>query len=105
MARGNTYTCLCCGKEYEFCPKCAFTAPAYDAENFCSAEHSEIFAILSKNGCGLASVEDTLAALKNYNTVNLSKDIAAHIDLLQPKKVEVEVKEGETKKNSFRTQE
>ncbi len=104
MARGNMYTCLCCGKEYEFCPKCAFTAPVYDAESFCSAEHSEIFAILSKNGCGIASAEETLTALAKYDTTNLSKDITAHINSLQPKKVEVETKEVETKK-SFRTQE
>lgn len=101
MARGNTYTCLCCGKEYEFCPKCAFTAPAYDAENFCSVEHSEIFAILSKNGCGLASADKTIVALKDYNTANLAKDIMAHINSLQPKRVEVVSKEVETtfKKN------
>ena len=104
MARGNIYTCSCCGKKYEFCPKCAFTAPTYDAETFCSAEHADIFAILSKNGCGIASAEETVAALAKYDTTNLSKDVATHINSLQPKKAEVEVKEVETKK-SFRTQE
>lgn len=104
MARGNTYTCLCCGKEYEFCPKCTIAKPAYDAENFCSAEHSKIFAILSKNGCGLASADETLAALKGLNTTNLSESVEAHIKSLQPK-VEVKKEVETTKKNSFRTHE
>lgn len=82
MARGNTYHCLCCGEEYNFCPKCAITKPAYDAENFCSKAHSEIFAILSKHGCGLATAEDTLNALKDYDLTNLSESIEKHIEQL-----------------------
>lgn len=105
MARGNTYTCLCCGKTFEFCPKCSFTEPTYEAENFCSEEHNAIFAALSKHGCGLASAEETLEALKAYNTKDLAKEVMAHINSLQPKKAEVEREVVETRKNSFRTQE
>lgn len=105
MARGNTYTCLCCGKTFEFCPKCSFTEPTYEAENFCSEEHNKIFATLSKHGCGLVSAEATLAALKDYDTANVTESIRAHINSLQPKKVEVDKEVVETKKNSFRTQE
>lgn len=86
MARGNKYTCLACGKEYEYCPKCALTKPNYDAENFCSKEHEEIFAILSKHGCGLATAEDTLAALKDYDTTGLTKSIEKHMNSLKPVK-------------------
>lgn len=111
MAIGNKYICATCGTEYEYCPKCAFTKPSYDAERYCSAAHEDIFKILSKNGCGLATAEETLKALEGYDTNNLKKSIKKHIDSLQPKKVEVEenaeakaeVKEYETsKKSSFR---
>lgn len=105
MARGNTYTCLCCGNTFTFCPKCSFTEPTYDAENFCSEEHNKIFAVLSKHGCGLASAEETLEALKGYDTTNVTESIRAHINSLQPKKVEVEKEAVETRKPSFRTQE
>ena len=93
MARGNTYKCMCCGKEYNFCPKCVITKPSYDAENFCSKAHSEIFAILSKHGCGLANAKDTLKALEKYDLTNLSESIEKHIEQLV---VEVELKEVET---------
>ena len=116
MARGNTYTCATCGKTYDFCLKCQVTKPTYDAERYCTAEHADIFAILSKNGCHLATAEETLAALKGYDTTNVTESIKAHIDSLQPKKVEVEDKaetkveaekavETTPKKFSFRTQE
>ena len=116
MARGNTYKCATCGREYVYCPKCAITEPSYDAERYCCHEHADIFAILSKHGCHLATAEETLAALKNYDTTGVTEDIQAHIDSLQPKKAEVEVKVDETKveskkavetnkKFSFRTQE
>ena len=116
MARGNTYTCATCGKEYEYCPKCAVSKPSYDAERYCCKNHADIFAILSKHGCHLATTEETLAALKDYDTTGLTESIQAHIDSLQPKKAEVEVKVDETKveskkavetnkKFSFRTQE
>ena len=116
MARGNTYTCATCGKEYEYCPKCQITKPSYDAERYCCKNHADIFAILSKHGCHLATAEETLAALKDYDTTGLTESIQAHIDSLQPKKAEVEVKVDETKveskkavetnkKSLFRTQE
>ena len=104
MARGNTYVCATCGKIYDYCPKCAITKPNFDAERYCTAAHADIFVILSKNGCRLASAEETLTALAKYDTTNLKGDIAKHIDSLQPKKVEAEVKEVETRK-SFRTHE
>ena len=110
MARGNQYKCLTCGTEYEYCVKCMLTKPAYDVENFCSQAHEDIFKILSKHGCNLATAEETLKALEGYDTNNLKKSIKKHIDSLQPKKVEVEekteakaeVKEYEAKKSSFR---
>ena len=125
MARGNTYTCATCGKEYEYCPKCAVSKPSYDAERYCCKNHADIFAILSKHGCHLVTAEETLAALKDYDTTGLTESIQAHIDSLQPKKAEVEVTEEKSevkvdetaveskvdkavetnKKFSFRTQE
>lgn len=84
MARGNTYKCLCCGKEYEYCPKCAVVKPTYDIENFCCKAHEQIFKILSKHGCGNATAEETLDALKPYDTANLKESVQAHIESLQP---------------------
>ena len=95
MAKGNTYHCLCCGKEYTYCPKCAIIKPAYDAENFCSKAHSEIFSILSKHGCGLATAEDTLTALSNYDLNGLSESIENHIKSLKPVKTVKASKEVE----------
>ena len=86
MARGNTYTCVVCQKEHVFCPKCQIVLPTYDYERYCSQEHSDIFAILSKHGCNLATAEETLDALKGYDTTGLSENIQAHIKSLTPKK-------------------
>ena len=82
MARGNKYICATCGLEYEYCPKCELQRRPYDAENFCSKQHAEIFNILSKHGCNLATNIETLEALENYDTSNLSDRIMAHIDSL-----------------------
>lgn len=86
MARGNTYTCTTCGTTYNYCPKCAITKPNYDAERYCSKAHADIFTILSKHGCGLATAEETLEGLKDYNTTGLSENIQAHINSLVPNK-------------------
>ena len=83
MAKGNTYRCLACGAEYKYCPKCSFTKPTYDMEVFCSKKHAKIFEILSKHGCGLATAEDTLDALKPYDISGLSESIQAHMNTLQ----------------------
>lgn len=83
MARGNTYTCVVCGKKHQFCPKCQITKPSYDYERYCSQEHSNIFAILSKHGCGIATAEETLEALESYNTTGLTEDVAKHIESLK----------------------
>lgn len=82
MARGNTYTCVVCGKEHQFCPKCQIVLPNYDYERYCSKAHADIFAILSKNGCGIATAEETLEALASYDTTNLTEGIAKHIESL-----------------------
>ena len=106
MARGNKYTCATCGEEFVYCPKCALTEPLFDAERYCTAAHADIFHILSKHGCNLATAEETLEALADYDTTNVSESIRAHIDSLQPKKaVEEKVVENATKKFGFRTQE
>lgn len=110
MARGNKYTCATCGTSFEHCPSCALTKPSYDATRYCCKNHSEIFSILSKHGCHKATAEETLVALKSYNTSGLSESIQAHINSLQPVKVEAPVeaeKEVEVapKKRQFRPQE
>ena len=93
MAHGNKKTCYVCGTEYEYCEHCSLVKPTYNANRFCSQAHQDIFGILSKHGCHLATDEETLEALKGYDTTNVTESIKAHIDSLQPKKVEVEDKE------------
>ncbi len=88
MARGNTYTCVTCGTSYEFCPKCVIIKPNYDAERYCSKAHADIFNILSKHGCGLATAEETLDALADYDTTGLAENIQTHINSLAPEKVQ-----------------
>lgn len=88
MARGNTYRCVVCGAEHQFCPKCQIAQPNYDYERYCGKNHADIFAILSKHGCGLATAEETLDALEGYDTVGLNDNIQAHINSLLPKEVE-----------------
>ena len=99
MARGNTYTCVVCGKEHTFCPKCQITQPNYDYERYCSKEHDDIFHILSKHGCNLATAEETLDALDDYDITGLTENIQAHINSLKPtqkgKKQEKEVEHDE----------
>ena len=85
MARGNTYTCATCGKTYVFCPKCQIVDIVYDAERFCTQEHADIFAILSKHGCKLSTADETLAELAVYNidNVRLTDDILAHLEIIK----------------------
>lgn len=91
MARTNIYTCAVCGTTYEFCLKCQVAKPDYDAEKFCSKNHAEIYAILSKHGCNLISADEALTALSAYNLdeITLTEDILAHIEKI---KVEAGVK-------------
>lgn len=85
MAQGNTYICKVCGKEYQYCPKCKIVKPDYDAEMFCSNKHADIFKILSKHGCKLATAEETIAALDKYNldSEKLSSSIRKHIEAVK----------------------
>lgn len=87
MARGDTYTCRVCGKTYDYCEKCAITPEPHKGNGFCTKEHSKIFNILSKHGCGLTTAEETLAELGNIEGITFVPSIQAHIDSL---KVEVE---------------
>ena len=112
--RYNEHTCLVCGNTFEYCRSCRIEPVKYLAEGFCSETCADIFNILSKHGCNLATAEETLEALKGYDTTNVTESIKAHIDSLQPKKVEEKIKAEtkveaekavETKKKSFRTQE
>ena len=86
MAKGNAYRCLTCGKNFVYCPKCSMTKPNYDAETFCSKKHAQIFEILSKHGCGLATAEETLDALAPYDTTGLAESIQKHMNSLKPAK-------------------
>lgn len=100
MARTNRYTCKTCGTTYEFCLRCQVAKPNFDAENFCTHEHADIYAILSKHGCNLITADEALAELKVYNVdeITLTEDVSAHIVRI---KSEATVKED--KKPSAKT--
>lgn len=114
MGQHNEHTCLVCGKNFYYCRSCVIEPVKHFAEGFCSKTCADIFAILSKHGCHLATEEETLKALKGYDTTGVTESIQAHIDSLQPK-VEVKADEVKTeskkavettnKKYPFRTQE
>ena len=94
MARTNTYTCKTCGTKFEFCLKCQFTRPDYDAENFCSHNHNDIYTILSKHGCNLITAEEALKELAAYNIdeITLTEDVLAHIEKIKTEaNVQVEI--------------
>lgn len=97
MGQHNEHTCLVCGKKFYYCRSCVIEPVKHFAEGFCSKTCADIFAILSKHGCHLATEEETLAALKGYDTTGVTESIQAHIDSLQPK---VEVKSDEVKTES-----
>jgi hypothetical protein len=82
MARGHKCTCYVCGARYEYCESCAIVKPNYNANRFCSHEHQDIFAILSKHGCNLITADEALAELAAFNIdeIKLAEDIAAHIE-------------------------
>ena len=77
--------CKTCGTSYNFCSHCQVSKPNYDAETFCSKEHGEIFAILSKHGCKLSSADETLKELSAYNfdETTFTESIQAHIDTIK----------------------
>ena len=83
MAHRYIYKCTTCGTSYDFCSKCELVKHNFDKTMFCSKEHSDIFAILSKHGCGLATAEETLEVLESYDTTNVTEGIAKHIESLK----------------------
>ena len=93
MARTNSYTCKLCTETFTRCVKCMIGKPDFDAEHFCTKEHNEVYAILSKHGCNLITADEALAELKAHNIdeIKLAEDVAAHVARI---KSEATVKEA-----------
>lgn len=103
MAHGDICNCDVCGKQYTYCERCSIIKPDYNANRFCSHEHQDIFAILSKHGCNLITSEEAFLELSEYNIdeISLTEDILTHIvkihsDIGLPPIVEEEVIADET---------
>lgn len=81
MARTNRYTCKTCGDVFERCIRCMVAKPDFDAEHFCTHEHQDIYAILSKHGCNLITADEALSELSAYNLdeIKLADDVVAHV--------------------------
>lgn len=77
--------CKTCGTSYDFCSHCQVVKPDYDAETFCSKEHQNIFATLSKHGCNLISADEVLKELSAYNLdeITLTEGIQAHLEKIK----------------------
>jgi hypothetical protein len=104
MARGDTYTCRTCGKTYNYCEKCAVTPVPYKSNGFCTKEHADIFSILSKHGCHLATAEETFAALGNIEG-DFTPSIQAHIDAIKSEVQPVEkIDETPVVEEEFKTE-
>lgn len=86
MINYHEYKCFTCGKIFEYCRRCVINPIVYKEEGFCSEKCSDIFNILSKHGCGLATAEDTLEALAPYDFNDLSESIQKHMNSLKPAK-------------------
>lgn len=89
MANYNEHKCFTCGKTFDYCGRCVITPVVYKAEGFCSEECSYIFNTLSKHGCNLTTAEETLEALKDCDTTNVTEDIRAHIDIIKTEVQEI----------------
>lgn len=85
MARTNRYICKTCGTSFDRCIKCMVGKPDFDAEHFCTKEHNEVYAILSKHGCNLITADEALAELKAHNIdeIKLAEDAAAHVESIK----------------------
>ena len=85
MAKHSEHRCLTCGQIFEYCRRCAITPVIYKAEGFCSETCYNIFNILSKHGCNIASAKETLVELAAYNLdeIKLNEDIIEHIESIK----------------------
>lgn len=72
MAKNRT--CLCCGKEYQYCPNCqnAKDYPVWKAE-FDEMGCKEIFNIVSAYNMKIATAEDVKAVIKKYDITDFNK--------------------------------
>jgi hypothetical protein len=55
--------------------------PDFDAENFCTKDHANIYGTLSKHGCNIITADEALKELSAYNIdeIKLAEDVAAHV--------------------------
>ena len=83
MANYHEHRCFTCGETFEYCRRCVIMPVIYHEEGFCSERCSDIFNILSKHGCGLATVEETINSLSVYDLEGLTEGINKHIESLK----------------------
>jgi hypothetical protein len=72
--------------------------PDFDAEHFCTKEHNEVYAILSKHGCNLITADEALTELKAHNIddIKLAEDAAAHVERIKSEATKEEAPIQET---------
>lgn len=81
MAKANK-SCRVCSTEYSYCPSCDYKEPSYK-QFVCSENCYNIWNILSRNGVGLATTQETLEALELVSVPStIQPGISAHIDRL-----------------------
>ena len=75
--------CRVCNKEYTYCPSCNYNEPTYK-QLVCCEDCNTIWTVLSRNGVGLASAQETLDALAGIKLPStIQSGIKAHIDRIK----------------------
>lgn len=75
--------CHVCGKEFSYCSSCNYSEPAYK-QLVCSENCHQIWTILSRNGVGLATAQETIDALSKIQMPsNIQSNVQSHIDRLK----------------------
>ncbi len=65
-------TCLCCGKEFDYCPTCEKYKGTPMSAGFDCEECKEIFNIVSGHNIGVVTLDDVKAVLDKYNIEDVS---------------------------------
>lgn len=103
--------CMCCGKEYEYCPSCSkYKGTAMSAGFDCDV-CKEIFNAVSGYNIGVLTLDDVKVVLDKYNIADVSvyKGVVKEVLMkaTAPAKTEVkanmdiELKEKKTEKKSI----
>lgn len=79
--------CVCCGKEYDYCPNCAKKSQPGWMVTFCSVECKELFNVISAYNVkrvGKSAVQKFIADHKIQNTSRYTESIRKVLEETKP---------------------